>query len=312
MASNEFLTTGQTADLLKVSRSTVSRKYDQGLIRGQTNPITGERMISRDSVVSLMRQYNIPVPEQVEQRKPVLSATPDTLLQGQILDMMGSDERIAVEQLGSGCEALVACSKKERALVILDADLPDIACSDVIKTLRANAEIPPKIVCIADEDKRSEALQWNADAVVLRQSFDGEEASAQVYQTLGLPVRPARVKSRYEHFRQWPRVTVDLPVTLSVFPLSAPKTRNHGTAMIRDISCGGVLLSHVQLENAALPLEPFRVILQCNEPPLTDWRAHAQVVRLRSGDPISLALQFVKIAKPDLEKVQAFVNEQQG
>ena len=42
--SQRLLTTGEAADLLRVSRSTVSRRFDKGELRGEVNRITGERM----------------------------------------------------------------------------------------------------------------------------------------------------------------------------------------------------------------------------------------------------------------------------
>jgi excisionase family DNA binding protein len=49
-----FLTTGEAARLLGISRATVSRKYDRGILSGYKNPLTGERLISRGSALELL------------------------------------------------------------------------------------------------------------------------------------------------------------------------------------------------------------------------------------------------------------------
>jgi excisionase family DNA binding protein len=61
MISKEFYTTGEAAELLNISRSTVSRKFDRSMIVGEKNPITGERRISRESLLALAKRYNLPI-----------------------------------------------------------------------------------------------------------------------------------------------------------------------------------------------------------------------------------------------------------
>ncbi len=96
-------------------------------------------------------------------------------------------------------------------------------------------------------------------------------------------------------------------VRISVYRLSSPKTRDEGEATVLDISCGGMLLSQVNVASGSLPLDPFRIVIHSEGEPLPGWKAHAQVVRLRSGDPVSMAVQFTKISEPDLKKVMDLV-----
>ena len=59
MVTKKYFTTGEVAKLLDISRSTVMRKFDKGIFRGKKNPITGERMVARESLDAFMKQYNL-------------------------------------------------------------------------------------------------------------------------------------------------------------------------------------------------------------------------------------------------------------
>jgi hypothetical protein len=54
MILKEFYSTGEAAQILNISRSTVSHKFDVGLLKGKKNPITGERFVSGESIVALI------------------------------------------------------------------------------------------------------------------------------------------------------------------------------------------------------------------------------------------------------------------
>lgn len=56
-----LLTTGEAVKKLKgvISRSTVSRYLDRGILRGKKNPVTGERHISLVSLRSFMKKYDL-------------------------------------------------------------------------------------------------------------------------------------------------------------------------------------------------------------------------------------------------------------
>jgi len=60
MTLKNYITTGEVAKLLNISRSTVSRKFDSGGLQGKKNPITGERLISPKSLVVFMEKFNLP------------------------------------------------------------------------------------------------------------------------------------------------------------------------------------------------------------------------------------------------------------
>lgn len=304
----DYLTTGEAAKLLKISRSTVSRKYDQGQLRGKTNPITGERMVSRESIVSFLKQYHMPVEGIEGGKKQVLLSSPDGPVREFFHGLFAGDSRIHFETADGGCEALVMASQRPHDLLILDEAVLDIACSDAIKTLRkAPGTSDLMILCLSTAPHRTDAEEWGASDALVRDGLDAEHTATVIHTMLGLAGTSDANLNSFEHQRQWPRVAVRIPVKISVYRTQAPRVRDPGEAMIEDISQGGALLSNIRTDSGSFPAEAFRIILESDAAPLKNWRAHAQVVRLRSGGTLTTAVQFVKISKPDLEKVKDLV-----
>jgi predicted site-specific integrase-resolvase len=63
MKEKKELSTGETVDLLNeaagqkvISRSTISRWFDQGKLSGWKNPLTGDRWIDPESLESILKK----------------------------------------------------------------------------------------------------------------------------------------------------------------------------------------------------------------------------------------------------------------
>jgi excisionase family DNA binding protein len=57
MSDSEYLSTGEAAKVLGISRSTVARRFDEGALRGKAHPITGERLISNESITHFFEDH---------------------------------------------------------------------------------------------------------------------------------------------------------------------------------------------------------------------------------------------------------------
>ena len=53
---SEFISTGEAAKMLGVSRPTVQHHFDMKNLKGKKHPITGRRSVSRKSVLALMKR----------------------------------------------------------------------------------------------------------------------------------------------------------------------------------------------------------------------------------------------------------------
>ena len=306
MIPKEFYTTGEAADLLNISRSTISRKFDRGMLFGKKNPITGERMISRESIATLMQQFNLPGEALVIEKKRILVGTSEDRLVTLMQKVFSEDERVQMDRVEYGGDVLVACSRERPDLLVIDEELPDIACAEVIRSLRRMEEHQGlKIVCYARGRNLKRSVEWGADEAIGKEGLEREELARRVYEWLGLPVERPLVSQAHEHQRRWSRVPVHLPARIEVYRLKAPNRRDPGKAMVENISCGGAHLAGIEVESRQIPCEPFRILMEVDRRPLKGWRAHCKVARLQANGSLTAGVQFVKLSKSNREMIQA-------
>jgi excisionase family DNA binding protein len=306
MSLKDYIPTGEVAKLLNISRSTVSRKFDSGDLQGKKNPITGERLISRKSLEAFMEKYNLPVKILIMEKKRVLLGTPDERIATLVDKIFSEDERIKVDRVSFGCDVLIKCSKEPPALLVIDEELPDIPTEKVIKSLRRMKEQKDlKILCCSRTLKTNRCLDWGADEALTKDGFNQDDLPNKLYSLLDLPQKGPKVNQPFEHKRRYPRVAVNLPVKIRAYRLSAPRLRDLGQATVENISCGGAYLSRLNMEKGYIPAEPFRFLLEVNQAPLKNWRAHCEVVRLWSNGSSAAGVQFVRLSKANLKTIEA-------
>jgi DNA-binding NarL/FixJ family response regulator len=306
MTGKKLLTTGEVSKLLNISRSTVSRKFDKGVLFGQKNQITGERLVSQESLTSFMEQYHLPVDRLAMERKKILMGLPDDKEVALIQKVFSKDERVQIERVGFGCDILVWASKEHPDLLIIDEDLPDIPATDVIKSLRRMEDVKDlTILGIAKASRTQEFRERGIDQVLGKDAVESE-ISRTVYTLLGIPPEQAAEVKSFEHQRRWPRSNINLPAKIGVYRLKTPYLREAGKAVLRNISYGGTFLSNIELEKGVIPAEPFRFLLEVNQAPLTNWRVHCKVVRLQSnGEGLTAGVQFMRLTKPNRRMLEA-------
>ncbi len=305
MISKKFYTTGEAADLLNISRSTISRKFDRNVFFGKKNPITGERMISRESIAAFMKQYNLP-PESLEiEKKKVLLGTPDEQLLALVQKVFMEDDRIDLERVVYGGDVLVQSSKDRPALLIVDEEISDIPCAEVIRSLRRREEPQAfKIVCMAKSRNVRRCAEWGADEGIAKEGIVREDFRQKLYGWLGLEEAHEERAQSFEHLRRWPRVAVHVPAKVGVYRMKSPHRRDLGEATIENISCGGAFLSGIQLESGVIPCEPFRMFLEVDQEPLKNFRTHCKIVRLQSNGSVAAGVQFTRLSKANLQNIQ--------
>ncbi len=306
MTPKDFYTTGEAAKLLNISRSTVSRKFDRGVISGKKNPITGERLVSRESLFAFMKQHHLPVGTLVIKKKRILLGTTDDELFSLFQETFGEDDRVEVERKSNGKDVLVWCSKRRRDLLVIDEDLPDIFDAEVFRYLQTKEKQKGlKVVYITRKGKANQGLRWGTDEAFERGDLDPKELRRRLYSLLELSEGPLRVREEVEHQRRWPRLRAHLPANIKVYRLRTPARKDLGKAVVENISCGGAYLSGIEMEKGELPCEPFRILMEVDQEPMKNWRAHCQVTRLQSNGSLSTGVQFVRISKSNLEMIQA-------
>ncbi len=298
MISKEFFTTGEAAELLHISRSTISRNYDKGIFAGRKNPITGERLIGRESLTAFMEKYNLALDSLLIPKKKILLGTPDEQFLSGIQKVVSPDDRIQIERVTYGGDIIVRCSRECPDLLIVDEELPDIPCKEVIKSLRrTELQNGPKILCGVSATDSAYCLEWGADEALTKNPIEESILAKKIYFLLEIPPDQPQETKTYEHQRRWPRIALKLPTRIGLYCVGVPYLRDSGKATMDNISRGGAYLSEIQLEKKILPGKPFRILLEIDQPPLEKWRAHCKVVRLQSNGSLSVGLQFVRLSK---------------
>lgn len=135
-------TTGEAADVCKLSQQTIIRCFDNGQLEGFRVPGSKFRRIPHDSLVKFMREHHIPM-ESIEESNNirVLVVDDDPQIVELFVDVLTSDGRFDVETASTGYDAGVLTQQFKPDLVVLDYMLPDINGNVVCKTIRDNPDL---------------------------------------------------------------------------------------------------------------------------------------------------------------------------
>jgi len=105
-----------------------------------------------------------------------------------------------------------------------------------------------------------------------------------------LTARPATLDAR-RYFRRWVRNEVDLPAKVEILTAAGKKV-NEGSAVIRDVSLRGALLTRIKLKKSVLPAQAFRVRLTFNSAKYRGIGALCRPIRFGRGLDFELAVEF--------------------
>ena len=311
---SDFLTTGEVAKFLNISRSTVARKFDKGAFEGKTNPITGERMIDRNSVTNFLERYGVEMTSRPEVTKRVVYVTSDPTLQALVESTFGHDSRIELDHLTSGCDTLVVCSREPTDLLLLDDDIADLPAAEVVKYARkASGDTALSIVLIRKshdegDDEGRQAAREQVDHEVFMAGLNEATLADAAFPLLSLPKIPIMDDDTHGHRRQAVRCPVHIEAKLRISAPDSSIVDDEGFATVDDISMSGVKVSNIRLLSGHVPNSVFRMHLEIDEEPLRDWHAECEVVRLAYSDVSLMAgLRFTSISDIDSHKVASLV-----
>ena len=178
MATNRsklVFTTGEVATICKVSQQTVIRCFDSGRLKGFRVPGARFRRIPRESLVSFMKNNEIPLDHLYSGKKRVLVVDDDEAIVEMFVELLERDGRFEVRTASTGYEAGIVTEQFRPDVLLLDFKLPDINGSMVCRTIRSNPNFEHiKIIVIsgvADPDEVEELLRGGADEFI-RKPFD--------------------------------------------------------------------------------------------------------------------------------------------
>ncbi|UCC22136.1 MAG: response regulator [Planctomycetota bacterium] len=153
----DLFTTGEAAEICRVSQQTIIRCFDSGRLEGFRVPGSRFRRIPRQSLVRFMRENDIPLDNIESGKKRVLIVDDDAEIVELIADVLARDGRFEIHTASSGYDAGIATQRFRPDLILLDYMLPDVNGNVVCQTIRKNPEFENiRIIIISGVVKQDE------------------------------------------------------------------------------------------------------------------------------------------------------------
>lgn len=313
MNNKKYLSTGEAAQILNVSRSTVAWKFDSGELTGKRNPITQERRVSRKSLDDLLQNYGLP-PLRFGESRRVLFVTADLPGHKVLIKTLAKMDGFETHCVSAVSEALRFCRQHPPELVVIGRDLGEIPCAYLAQQLRKSPEFSDvKVLCCAKDRKaplcldarckaQEHCCQWHSGLEIfnekistLLQQNDNNSSSSKI----DLP----------RERRQAPRRALNIPVQLEIFTLCATLEILHGEAFVVNLSEQGACLSQVRTHKGVIPCFPFQLLIKANRNPLENWNAHCRVAWLRPEEALKAGVRFTGLTKHEKEKLHIALSQ---
>jgi len=156
----DLFTTGEAAEICRVSQQTIIRCFDAGRLEGFRVPGSKFRRIPRQSLVKFMRDNSIPLDALESGKRKILVVDDDPEIVELIVDVLTRDGKFDVKTASSGYEAGIATQRFRPDLILLDYMLPDVNGNVVCQTIRRNPEFESiKIIIVSGVVKQDEIDQ---------------------------------------------------------------------------------------------------------------------------------------------------------
>jgi len=170
-----IFTTGEVAQICKVSQQTVIRCFDSGRLQGFRVPGSRFRRIPRESLIAFMKNNEIPMDQLETGKKRVLVVDDDEAVVDMFNELLERDGRFEVRTASTGYDAGILTEQFRPDVLLLDFKLPDINGNVVCRTIRSNPNFRHMQIIIisgvADPDEIAELKSAGADEFI-RKPFD--------------------------------------------------------------------------------------------------------------------------------------------
>ena len=156
----DLFTTGEAAEICRISQQTIIRCFDAGRLEGFRVPGSRFRRIPRQSLVKFMKENKIPLDSIESGKRKVLIVDDDAEIIDLIVDVLNRDGRFETKTASSGYEAGMATQQFRPDLILLDYMLPDVNGNVVCQTIRSNPEFEnTRIIIVSGVIKQEEIDQ---------------------------------------------------------------------------------------------------------------------------------------------------------
>jgi excisionase family DNA binding protein len=168
-------TTGEAAEICKLSQQTIIRCFDNGQLKGFRVPGSKFRRIPHEALAEFMRQNHIPLDGLEGDTIRVLVVDDDKEIIELFVDALGSDSRFEITTAQTGYDAGLRTQQFRPNIVVLDYMLPDINGKALCHSIREDPSLQEiKILIISGiADPNDVEMLKNAGADdFIRKPFD--------------------------------------------------------------------------------------------------------------------------------------------
>ncbi len=174
----QVFTTGEAAEICKVSQQTIIRCFDSGRLQGFRVPGSRFRRIPRPELLRFMKANDIPTDALESSRKRVLIVDDDDQIIDLFVDVLGRDDRFEVRTASTGYDAGLLTEQLRPHLILLDYMLPDINGNLVCERIKSNPDLRnTKIIIMSGVVNQAEidALKGSGADEFMKKPFNIEQ-----------------------------------------------------------------------------------------------------------------------------------------
>jgi excisionase family DNA binding protein len=193
-AGKRIFTTGEAAEVCKVSQQTIIRCFDSGRLGGFRVPGSKFRRIPRAELIKFMKANGIPTMSLEGGSKRILVVDDDKPILDMLQEMLSKNENYEVRLCSTGYDAGMLTEAFRPHLIVLDYMLPDINGDVVCQRLRERDELSDtKVLFVSGVVSGPELEQLRASGAddVLQKPFDIHVLLARIASLLEAPAPQA-------------------------------------------------------------------------------------------------------------------------
>lgn len=186
-SDKQVFTTGEAAEICKVSQQTIIRCFDSGRLQGFRVPGSRFRRIPRTELLRFMKNNDIPTDALESMTKRILVVDDDEQIIELFRDVLGHDKRFDVKTATTGYDAGLLTEQFRPHLILLDFMLPDINGNLVCERVKNDPELSDtKVIMVSGVVNQEEisALSGSGADAFVKKPFDIRELVAKMEEIL--------------------------------------------------------------------------------------------------------------------------------
>jgi excisionase family DNA binding protein len=159
IGEKQVFTTGEAAELCKVSQQTIIRCFDSGRLNGFRVPGSRFRRIPRAELIRFMRANDIPTGLHDSGQTRVLVVDDDPQIIRMLEEILGNDARFELQTATTGYDAGMVTREFRPDVILLDYMLPDVNGSVVCERIKSDQELMDTRIIIISGDIREDEIE---------------------------------------------------------------------------------------------------------------------------------------------------------